>query len=121
MADKPEILEFFEGGFKPVSWVEFSRLTLRELARRPFVLKALGLYFVGNGWGTDVGKIVAKRHPGKVRHIIEWLEVILPFWTSDMMDKSLIELPTININDANPSKLIEKIKRVTGVNAEVVA
>lgn len=121
MNGEVKILELVGGQFMSVEWRDFARLTLREITRRPFVLKAHGFYFVGDGWGTDVGQIVAKKHPDNVRHIIEWLEVILPFWTSDMMDKPLIELPTININDANPSKLIEKIKRVIGVSAEVAA
>lgn len=121
MNSNPVVLEFVGDRFTTVEWRDFVRLTLREITRHPFVLKVHGLYFVGDGWGTDIGKIVAKKHPNKVRHIIEWLEVILPYWSSDMMDKQLIHLPTLNINQANPSEVIERIQKIIGRNAEIVA
>ena len=121
MDTRPAILELVGGQFKPVEWSDFVRFTPREIARRPFVFKVHGLYFVGDGWGTDVGKIVAKKHPGKVRHLIEWLEVILPYWTSDMMDKPLVEIPLRKINNGNASEILARIQELARHQAEVVA
>jgi len=121
MVDKSEILELVDHKFSPVTWAEFTKLTLREIARRPFVLKTHGLYFVGDGFGTGIEKIVAKRHPDKVHGIVDWFEVILPHLSSDMLDKSLIELPMVNISEATPLDVLERIQRVIGVNTEVVA
>lgn len=121
METYPEILELIAGKFRRVEWSDFVQLTPREIARQPFVLKAHRLYFVGDGWDTNVGRIVAQRHPGKVRHTIEWLEVTLPYWTSDMMDKPLISLPMRTINDGNASEVLERIQRLVQVRPEVVA
>lgn len=117
----PVILELVGNQFQLVSWSDFVRLTPRQIARRPFVLKAHGLYFVGDGHGTNIGQSVVKRHPRKVRHTIEWLEVILPYWTSDMMDKPLIELPMRTINDGNISETLEKIQKLMQAQTGVVA
>lgn len=121
MDSKPSVLELVGGQFKPIEWADFVRLTPREIARRPFVLKAHGLYFVGDGWNTDVGKIVAQRHPGKVRHLIEWLEVALPYLASDVMDRPLIGLPMRKIGDAGASEFIAHIQKLAAIQREAMA
>ncbi|MFA4971993.1 MAG: hypothetical protein WC683_05220 [bacterium] len=117
MKASSEILELIEGDFRRVEWADFVQLPVREICRRPFVLKAHGLYFVGDGWGTDVGKIVARKHPGKVRHLIEWLEIVLPYWDSDLMDKPLAGIPLRKIGDGNASEILARIQALASAEA----
>lgn len=121
MESTPKILELIGGQFKSVQWSDFVRLPVREIMRRPFVLKSHGLYFVGDGWGTDVGKIVARKHPGRVRHLIEWLEIILPYWSSDFMDRPLISVPLRSINEGNASEVLARIQELAQQQAEMMA
>jgi hypothetical protein len=108
------VFEFVGAQFKPVEWADFVRLTPREICRRPLVLKACDLYFLGDGWGTEIGRIVAKKHPGKVRHLGEWLWVVVPGLSSEMMDKRLLELPMRAITDGDASNLVARIRQLTG-------
>lgn len=117
----PVVFEFVSGQFRPVEWSAFVRLPLREIVRRAFVLKSLGLYFVGDGWDTDIGKIVARKHPGKVRHLMEWLEIVLPYWASDLMDKPLLSIPLRSISDADASEVLARIQKLATQQAEMMA
>lgn len=121
MKARLEILELVNGQFQPMAWSDFIRLSLREIYRRPFVLKAHDLYFVGDGWGTDVGKIVARKHPYKVRHIMEWAEIVLPYLTSEILDKPVIELPLRKINEGNASEILVRIQKLAQQQAEMMA
>lgn len=121
MNDKPAILELVGDQFKPVEWADFVRLTIREICRRPFVLKVHGLYFVGDGLGTNIDKIVARKHPGKVRHLIEWLEVVLPYWSSDLMDKPIVGITLREINNGDASEVLAKIQELARQQAEMLA
>lgn len=117
----PVVFEYAGDQFKAVEWSDFVRLTVREICRRPFVLKAHGLYFVGDGEGTDIGRVVAQKHPGRVRHIIEWLEVALPYLASDVMDRPLIGLPMRKIGDAGASEVIAHIQKLAAIQREAMA
>lgn len=121
MDTKPIVLELVGGQFKPVEWADFVRLTVREICRRPFVLKTHGLYFVGDSWGTNIDRIVAKKHPGKIRSIMEWLVVVLPYWSADLMDEPLIGLPMRKINEGNASEVLARIQELARQNREVNA
>lgn len=110
MQRRPEILELIEGRFERREWADFVRLTVREICRRPFVLKACGLYFVGDGRGTDIGRLVERKHPGRVRHLIEWLEIVLPFWSSALMDWRLIDIKLREIADGDASEVLSRIQ-----------
>ena len=121
MKASSEILELIEGDFRRVEWADFVRLSLREIIRRPFVLKAHGLYFVGDGRDIDVGKIVAKKHPYKVRHIGEWAEIALPYLSSEILDKPLIAAPLRKISEGNASEVLARIQRLAAEQAEMMA
>lgn len=121
MDPRPDILELVDGRFRRVEWADFVRLTLREICRRPLVLKACGLYFLGDGWGTEIGRLVAKKHPGKVRHLGEWIWIVVPGLSSEMMDRRLIEIPMRKIDDGNTSEVLERVQELARQQAEAMA
>ena len=119
MKNQPEVLEFIGKQFRQMAWGDFVRLTVREITGRSFVLKAHDFYFVGGNDEAD--RVVARKYPGRVRHIFEWLEVVLPYWSTDILDKPLMAIPLRSVENGGASDVLARIKELANRQMEVMA
>ena len=116
-----KVLKLADNTFSPVEFIEFVNLTLREATgvNSEYLLR-VGDVYVATG---DISLLAAiNKNPKTAVAFSELINLLLPNWTSDMMDMRIIDLPIVLISEQTGEYYEKTIKTIqdTFIGAKIV-